>query len=544
MIKVLIVDDEILIRVGIKSCIDWESNGFEIIGLAEDGQQALELIEKKKPQIVLTDIKMPHMDGLELTEKIKGQYPQIRVIVLSCYNEFDFIKRAMKLGADDYILKLSMQPESLLKVLNQAKIEIDSSEQERLQSGKHQRDMKINKSFLKEDLYKRAIDDAISGESLVKELKKLGSEMSFTQSGVICAQIDDYSHASTRSRLEDQYLLKISVTNIMEEIISSFCKGEIVEIGKGEFLIIIDYFGKIENYNRVIEEFCRSVNNALKNYLNITVSFGISKLWKNADNFKIKYTQATRALEQKFYYGRASILFYDKKLELSDKLVLLNFDDEKTLVKFLENLNDEGAKGIIEKYFANIHTLQESQPSKVRMAAVEVLHSFIKVAKKFEVEDELGRITTENGENPVDMLMKSETILDISGWFTCIVKRFVDCLSNKRLSVERPEILKLKQYISDNIYEDITLEKATKITNMSKGYLSSIFKKETGESFTDYVNRLKMEEAKELIQRYGLKTYEVAEKMGFHDESYFSKLFKKYLGINPSKVGYCRALKK
>jgi two-component system, response regulator YesN len=204
------------------------------------------------------------------------------------------------------------------------------------------------------------------------------------------------------------------------------------------------------------------------------------------------------------------------------------------LVNYLENLDYEGAKGIVNNFFNEIYKLKKYHPTKVRMAAVEILHSFIKIAKKFEVEFEL--ITSDNNDNPVDVLMKAETISDIRSWFEKLVEMFVDCLSNKKLSIERPEILKLKQYISERLFEDITLDKASKIANMSRSYLSSIFKKETGEAFTDYVNRLKMEEAKELIQKFGLKTYEAAEKLGFQDESYFSKLFKKYIGINPSKV--------
>jgi two-component system response regulator YesN len=442
----------------------------------------------------------------------------------------------MKSGAEDYVLKLSMQPEELLKVLNNIKIEIEKSKKNVLEPNTYQRE-KINKYYLKEDLYKRAIDNSISGKHLVEELKKLNSEISFSQSAVLCACIDDYSKASAISRMEDPYLLKFAVTNIMEEIILSCCIGDVAEINNGEFLIILDFFQGAENYKATLQELCLKINNALENYLNISVSFGISELWNNVCNFNIKYAQAKKALGQKFYYGRKSIRFYTQNAELSDKTILLNFENEKMLVTNLENLNDVGAKLVIDEFFSEIYESKEYHPTKVRIAAIEILHSFIKVAKKFEVEDEFEHITSAGGENPVDMLMRAESVLDIKEWFKGVVESFVDCLSNKRLSLERPEILKLKQYISDSINEDITLEKASRIVSMSKSYLSSIFKKETGESFTDYVNRKKMEEAKELIQRYGLKTYEAADKLGFNDESYFSKLFKKFIGINPSKVG-------
>lgn len=536
MIKVLIVDDEMLIRVGIKSCIDWEANGFEVVGFAEDGKQALDIISRTKPDIVLTDIKMPNMDGIELIERIKERYPTIRVIVLSCYNELDFIKRAMKLGADDYILKLSMQPEELLNVLKNTEDDIVSKKKALLQAGHQQKEIMQNKYFIKEDLYKKVVDNAISEEQLVEELKKIGTSLSFLNLSVIYTGIDEYSRASLRSRLKDRYLLKMSFINIVEEVISGYCNGDIVEIEKGEFLILLDFMEEQSYSQKILEEFCLKVNSALENYLNISASFGVSGTCGNMDNFRTMYTQAIRAFEQKFYYGRKSISFYDQKFEFSDKVILLNFHEEKMLMNCLENLDDEGAKAIIDRFFNDIYILKEYRPSKVRMAAIEILNSFIKVAKKFEIETEVILIISNNDEVPVDVLLKAETILDISLYFERVAARFVDYLSSKRLSAERPEILKLKQYISEKIYEDITLEKAAQISNMGKSYLSSVFKKETGEAFTDYVNRLKMEEAKVLIQRYGLKTYEVAEKLGFNDDSYFSKLFKKYIGISPSKV--------
>lgn len=535
MTKVLIVDDEMLIRVGIKSCINREPNDFEVIGLAEDGLQALEMIEKIRPEIVLTDIKMPNMDGLELIERVKKQYPSTRIIVLSCYNEIDFIKKAMKLGADDYILKLSMQPEDLLNILNSAKAALISEEEEKLQSSNTKLEMKINKEFIKEDLYKKALDNSLSAARLVEELKSMGSSMSFRKTCVVCVSIDDYLNASMKSRLNDKYLLKFSVTNILQEILAAYYTGDIIEIEKGEFLLIID-LGEETNYQDTLKELCIKVNSALDSYFNISVTFGISRISEDFKDLKSMYTEAKRALEQAFYYGRGNILFYEKDREFTDKIILLNLQDEKLLISCLDNYDEEGAKNIVDEFFNNIGISREYQPSKVRMAAIEIFNSFIRVAKKYEVEATFTNSISDLENNPVDMFNNAETITDIRNCFVEIIGRLTECLLSKRLGAERPEILKLKQFISGRIYEEITLDKAAKMTNMSKSYLSSIFKKETGESFTDYVNRLKMEEAKVLIQKHNLKNYEAAEKLGFVDESYFSKLFKKYNGISPSKV--------
>ncbi len=540
LLKVIIVEDEILVRVGIKSCLDWEQHGFEIVGQAEDGLQALDLIREKSPHIILTDIKMPVMDGLELIAVLKEQYPHIKTIVLSCHNELDFVKRAMKLGAEDYILKLSMQPESLLEVLNKTRQAIETDKENLDDVRSIQLEFRKNKYLIKENLYKKVISGSITANEIARELTVLGTVPLLKRFVVLCVGIDDYLNAPVKSSIQDKHLLKFSFINILEEVLTEFCPGEIAEINNGEYIVVMDFTSMEPGiyWTKTAENYCRKVLIALKTYLNISVSFGIASLHDDLGHIRDKYLEALRAMEERFYMGRESIVFFDRTNTFSDKMVLLNDNEEKLLTGHLENLDAYGAKLVISRFLDEIAALHVYAPAKVRMAAVEIMHSLIRLYKKYDADPEV--ITLRSDSNPVDILMNSETITDIRDCFDELIDRFIEYSKYFRQNTARPEIIKLKRYILEHVCEDISLDKASQISNISRSYLSSIFKKETGESLTDYINRVKMEAAMELIRKFGLKTYEVAEKVGISDESYFSKLFKKYMGISPSRIGKTR----
>jgi len=536
LLKILIVDDEFLIRVGIKSCIDWEQNGFDVVGLAENGIQALELMDRVLPDIVMTDIKMPNMDGLELIHKIRERFPHVKIIVLSCHNELEFVKRAMKLGAEDYILKLSMEPAALLEVLNKTGelILLEREKYEKpdsVQTGTH-----INKYVLKEDLFKKFIDNSINFAQLQKALIDIGIQMHFSKAAVICCGIDDYINAAARSRMEDQHLLKFSFLNILEESLSACCPVEISEIENGKYLLLLKLENNFPNasYSDVVKEFCIKAASAVKKYLNISVSFGISDETHDSMLIRERYEEASKAMNHRFYLGHECLVFYSEMTGFTDKTPSLGIQQERSLNGCLESMDMEGAKAIISGFLNSLRLSRCYSPSGVRMAAIELLHSIHKTVKRFDLDRSF--LTAKGGQNPVEKLMNTETIMDMEYWFADHISRIAEYMTIGGSKEVRTEIVRIKSYILEHIAEDINLDKAAKISNISRCYFSTVFKKQTGESFTDYVNRIRMEKARELLLTLDLKTYEIAEKVGIPDEAYFSKLFKKFNGISPSKL--------
>ncbi len=532
--KLIIVDDEILIRVGIKSCIDWEQYGFEVVGQAEDGEQAFELIRNTLPQIVLTDIKMPNMDGLKLISAVKKSYPWIKIIVLSGYNELDYVKQAMKLGAEDYILKLSMQPESLLEIMIRTKQLIEEEKKE-VEADKYLKDeVRINKLLIKENLYKKMLSSSMTIDDFKSELARLNIDLKSDKYTLLCCGVDDYQNAPLKSKIGNQHLFKYSLKNILDESMFDYYKGDIAEIDDGKYLILIDHASEEIEYNKeTITKYCKNLNNACKKYLNISISFGCILFNVGYDKLKEKCMQTINTLEYRFYFGKESIIFDNEIAGFNDKKPYFNSENEKSLQSCFENFYSDGAKAIIIKFFNELQCSKEYKPSKVKLTSVEIFHVLVSIAKKFNVDFEL--LISGYEKHPLDLIMGAETLTDIRNLMEEYIDKLMEYISFIKLNEIRPEIMAIKQYITEHLDEDISLERAAKISNISKSYFSSIFKKETGESFTDYVNRKKMEKAKEIILKYDLKAYEVADKVGIADESYFRKLYKKYIGCSPGK---------
>jgi len=442
----------------------------------------------------------------------------------------------MKLGAEDYIFKLSLEPEILLEVLTKVKQLLQSEHLNDNTLQNTNNELRENQYIIKENIYRKMISGSMTPANFVKALSSLGI---YTNSGfniVLCCGIDDYSYAPAMSKMDDQYLFKFSFINIFEESMLNFANCDIAEVENGEYIILL----RCPNTSDVlcnkdsISGYLKKINNSFKKYLNISISFGINPAPIEYTRIRETYFEARTAMKYKFYYGRESILFCDDICEFDGENLLFNYANEKSLLKRLEDFDKLGVNAIINSFFDGISKRRTFDPERVRKVSLDIFHSLMKFAKKFDAQANF--ISTNFSVNPLDLLMTSETISDTTHCFEEFVDKLFDFIYSQQLEAKRPEIIKLQKYIAENISENITLNKASKISNISKCYLSSIFKKETGEGFVDYVNKTKMERAKTLMQENGIKSYEAAEKVGINDDSYFSKLFKKHIGVSPSKL--------
>ncbi|XOK58401.1 response regulator transcription factor [Paenibacillus elgii] len=534
MLKVMIVDDEALVRIGIKSCIEWEKYGLEFVGQAEDGIQALELIEAVRPDLVLTDILMPNMDGLELIERLSARFPQIKIVVLSCHHEMDSVKKAMRLGAEDYILKLSMKPDQLLEVLLKAKAQV---EKERLQNEEKitfESVLRANKQVIKNDLYKKLMSGSISYAEFQKESSIMQVRPEFTQYLVMYCAIDDYDDAPAKSRMRDSHLLSSSFLNILQEGLADYAKAEFAELDEGEYLILLDATVLRTPEHPILSELFQKVNRSLKRYLNITVSLVVSGKTGSLKEVPALYAQAKQASGYRFYRGKACLIFAGDVPEFTDKEIIFGLEEEKRLIDHL-NANDyDGVTSVIDRFFHSIAAHGAYHPMRVKTSLLHVLYIFMKVLEPYQ--EHLRLIDDESNTKWSEMILDAETLHDIKSSVDGFIGGFMQSMLSVKGQTARAEIMSVKRYVCENIGQNISLEEAAKYSNMSRSYFSYLFKKEIGESFTHFVNRTKMEKAKELIINRNLKVYEAAEKVGIKDEAYFSKLFKKYIGVSPGKI--------
>lgn len=357
MKKIVIVDDEMLIRIGIMSSLNWEEYGFEIVGQAENGIQALEVIEATHPDIVMTDLKMPKMGGLDLIEEVKKRFSNIKIVVLSCLNEIEYVKKAMKLGAEDYLLKLSIEPETLLDVLNKVKQQIEKESHEDTPTGTITTrgfDAGFNNYVIKEDIYKKMVAGSMSMDDFANELGTFGMSIDEGRYAVICCGIDDHSNAPTKSKMDDRYLFKYSFINILVEMLNIYGKCEISEIEDGKYIILLKHpSGNTLSKEGISSRFKR-INNSLKKYLNSSISFGVHLVTDNYTKIQDAYILAQAAMEFKFYFGQESITFTDEVSEFARITLFFSNADDETLREKLETFDEESVKEWIDTYFNDL----------------------------------------------------------------------------------------------------------------------------------------------------------------------------------------------
>lgn len=401
MIRVLIVDDEMLARVGLKSLISWEEQGYELVGEADNGEKALTLIKQLKPDIVLTDAKMPVMDGVSLIEECTGIAPEVRFIVLSAYGDYDYVRRALKNGAVDYLLKLELEPEKLLAALKRAGADAKPRHDETAQLALKQRYLEL-----------------LSG---VDEAKM--------QSHIIAIQATD-------APARDYYLL-----------LSRAQRG-------GEPL----HEHQTAELSRVLSE---TIGGVAAEY-----GKAIAFVW--------------------YRYSAVCTVFAPQGGRPSGTLRALAQRAAETVAAMLQ-LELHTGVSVCQ------HDLQS-----IREAGLEAMDA-LKQAERL-------------GEN------------------YCAAE---DAPASATDSERRRTVTQVMQYVKDNIEQPIALEEVARFVGLSSGYLSKLFKADTGMRFTSYVQQEKVRAAKNLLASGRYRVHEVALKLGFENVTYFTKLFRAQVGRTP-----------
>lgn len=537
MTRVLIVDDELIVRVGIKTMIDWDKNGFEIVGDAADGEEALSKIFTLNPHIVLTDIKMPKLDGIELIKRIREKNKNIKIVVLSCYNDFDLVKQAMKMGASDYILKLSIRKEELLEVMNNLKIQIMDEFQKQNQVNTLYRRLNSNRDVIKEKIFRKIINCSYESENDVyKEAKDLNIRFAEGNYIIAVTRIAAYLNKHKVINLERELLL-FSVGKMIEEILEREQIGDVVSYNNGDFIVIFTFDNSIREFKQVENELGRVLNhihNALKTYLNIDVFSGVyDDIITEIKEIGKGYKCAVEAVEHCFYLNTASIVKY-KDLHYSNLLhpYCCKSDEEEILSLFkIGEINKVKEK--LNKIFDRLAEDKCIRPYEVKLICINILSSIWLFLKSFIDEEDISM--------PLDINVSSYEIEQTDN-ISALRKLFYEildvCENFRCIRVEntyKNGIIKLKQYINENYRNNISLEQAASFLHVNKNYFCSIFKKETGETFYDYLIKVRINNAKFLLKNTNMKSYEISRAVGYENFNYFSTLFKKIVGLSPNE---------
>ncbi|OBZ13820.1 MULTISPECIES: response regulator [Bacillales] len=530
-LKMIVAEDEQSFREGILTLVDWKLYGIEIAGEAENGRQALEMINNDPPDLLLTDIRMPHLNGLDLIRAAKAAGHEFRSVLLTGYNEFEYAKEAIKLGVSDYLLKPCM-PHDIVRVILDLKQKIEESENEDKAVNELSRSWNRNIHLLKNQILSQWIQQPLmpleNRYNVIREVEMTLVQGSI-QVGII--RIDSSTGPNAASSKRDLELIRYALLNITGETLRPLYAGKLEVFRHGDEMLWIGNY-PADTTHDAIERAMKELQYNLEAYLKLSISISISSVNASVEYAHIGYQEAMEAMQGRFYQGRGGIFFYtctDKqqsaKASILDDALLHRIGKE--LLVSLQNEQYEQAVDAIEAGMSHIRNNSGYSKAEVQLYAT----SLILELQKFAQERKVASIEWQDSfVNWIEKIPNMETLDDCSVVLQKIVQSIVEAVSNQK-SLHRTVHATI-ELIKQRYNSNLTLELAAKETFVSNSYLSSLFKQELGVNFLDYLHQYRVERSKELL-RQSYKIYAVSKLVGYQEERHFSSTFKKWTGLTP-----------
>lgn len=519
--RIMIVDDEEEMRKGIIKKIDWQANGFCVVGNAENGKVALEMAEQKRPDVIFTDIKMPFMDGLEFGEKIKKIMPSVKLVILSGFDDFEYAQKAIKINVTEYILK-PINSLEFLNLLKKLKKQLDNEFNEKKNTEILRKKYLESLPIIKEQFYSEILNNRLNENQIIEksELYNINFKSKFYNTGLV--QIGE----STEIEKE---LIPISVKKIIDETL--FHYTDFVSLFYSDKIAIIYKFNSRNQIDDIVNgsnEICIKV----KRILGISISIGIGNICNKAIDLGISIESAKSALDYQVILGKNKAIYIgDVEPDLSIN-IQLNEKDADNLLTAVKMGSDNAIETSINTIMSNFDDLNVSL-NQYQIYMAEIITIILKMIRNYNIDMVLVFGKDIDCYSYVNQL---DSLYDVKNWLIEICIKLSSLIKSKRVYSSKMLAENAKQYIYLHYNEfDLSVESLCTYLHVSPAYFSTIFKKETGMSFTTYLTNIRLEEAVKLLNTTDDKTYMIASKVGYSEPNYFSYVFKKQFGVSPSK---------
>jgi len=531
MIKLLIVDDEYLLREQVKNIIDYKELGFEIVGEAEDGLDALKKIKDRSPQVIILDINIPFINGIELSKMLREKMSDIKIVILTGYSEFEYARQCVKNGVSDFVLK-PIDPGNFKKVLISVKNEIEKVMSERQYVNKLENDLKSSKIQLKEQFLIKLINENDYDNAFIETLLQ-SFGICISKDNLCAAVVEIDRNADRHESQEDFDAHKSELFNIISYYLSQF-KSSIIFYGPENRLVCIcnAYNTKGEKAYEVLINTYKEICDCVPKQLGFSVTVGIGKTYDGYENLCISYKDAISAIKEKFFTGHGRVIVTSDVLPANaakkpiftkskeEILVLLRTGDSETYANLLNNLKDE---------------IMKLRPS---IEAIRMLYLDMAIAViEYVWENNMNYDEDYNMDDYVCRINNIETISELNELLINLYNKATKEVREKNKIKTVKAVEKAKKYIEDNYWsQDVSLDYLSERIFINPSYLSKVFKREIKYSVTEYLTEVRLKKAKEIMDsRSDLQISAIASQVGYSDPFYFSKLFKKSFGVSPSK---------
>lgn len=526
MYNVMLVDDEEEVRVAIEKKINWQELGFQVIATAENGQDALEVALEKQPDVVMTDINMPFMNGLEFCKQLKAQQPATKVVIFSGYDEFEYAKEAIELSAEEYILK-PIDADELYKVFARIKVSLDDELDKMRNIQNLEKYYQESFPFFREQFLIGLIEGHIELDRISEITSDYGEgiEGNFYAVGIIKLSFDK----SEKVNNVDRKLLSVSLNQLAKKSLEGFNNYHCINyLGN---VIVLGCFEKEEEYQGFVGELDKICKMSAK-LIEVPTTAGAGNVVTSLKDLFSSFKSARDAVSYRILFDENQAISINDVEPHQASVNLFENDNVNSILKQIKIGSEEDLNQAIHEFFEGL-SHKGIAIYQLKLSILEAYFEVIKLAKSYDISD----IDMSNKDG--DVLV----ILDEFDSFDTIEKWFIDkCfairkeINKTRLDSTSLLIDKAKEFIGEHFSEsDLSVDRLCSHLNVSANYFSALFKKSTGDSFVTYLTNIRMKKAVELLETTDEKAYIIAGMIGYDEPNYFSYVFKKAYGISPSK---------
>ena len=524
--SIMLVDDEAEIRDGIQRKIDWAGSGFTFVGSAENGQEALELAESLHPDVVMTDIKMPFMDGLTLGRHLTERFPGVKLVFFSGFDDFEYAQKAIQIGAAEYILK-PVSASELTGVLQKLRGQLDAEFAEK-------RDIERLRSYYERSLpalrgqfVAGLLDGRIPRGQIAEQAALYGVSLSGTQFAAALAGFE--SDIPEDAPIRQRELLQFSVKQLMEEALGRRFRG-LTELYNGSVAVIagFDDPGGVLEFISSLDQVCKLA----RRFLQLTLTVGVGTVCDTLFDLHYSMDGARSALDYRVLIGTGRAIYIDD-IE-PDAAAQIPFDeqDKRELLSAIKLGAPDTIRQSINRFIGRFY--ETCLPiGQYQLYLMELTAELVRLARAYQLDtaDVFGP------DFAASLRLEGFDSLDeLKARLSELCLRISELIRRERSNSTRGIAEGAKQFIAEHFSDpDISVEMLCDHLHVSPAYFSTLFKKETGMSFVAWLTNVRMDEAVKLLSTTEDKTYEISLKVGYTEPNYFSYVFKKQFGMSPTK---------
>ena len=523
--NVLLVDDEADVLQAMKKKIDWEALGFCLAGTAENGQEALEMAEQLHIDVVMTDIKMPYMDGLTLCKNLKQSYRNMKVIIYSGFDDFEFAREAVHLEAEEYLLK-PISAGDMEAAFSKVRKKLDQEYDEYRNLNRLSEYYRKSLPAMREQLVMGILEGRIAGERAraMMETYEICLDSPFY---VVAALYMDVNPREEQP--QPAQLFTLSLKDMVQDYLKN--RTRFFSTAFLDQVIVIFMLDEREEIDQVLyhlDQICKMGFHVLKS----SVTAAVGQICANTDALHTSYEEAVNAMEYRSILGSGQVLYINDIEPCSEENILVTEHEFQNLVHAVKLGNRDETNAAIAQIMDSIRK-EPISPGQYQLLFMELLSELMKIGRAYKLHP--NHIFGEHAGSWQE-LYRMVTVDELEGWLQEVCTNLRHVLRHERRDSAARLTEQAKAYIEEHYKEsDLSADSLCRCLNVSAAYFSTIFKREVGMSFVAYLTKIRLEHALELLRTTEDKTYIIASRVGYMEPNYFSYVFKKQYGISPSK---------